>query len=240
VLRQMLNNYDRRDALVALWLELLGESLLRQGRWDEAYQAYVAAIEKNEDREWLQHIGMGRALTKGNQAPEAIEAEFHKAIALAPDQAEGFDAMGDFYMMEGRYGGAVRMYGEAIFHVPREHQKYLGWLYLKRGRAALAGSDLSTAVNTLKVATSMFPEDPELHFLLAQAYFRLDNAPLAIQMLDQSLSLGVSPSVGRLMHAARLYEQAGDSPRALEAYCRALALDPENEAAQAGVKRHSQ
>jgi tetratricopeptide (TPR) repeat protein len=114
------------------------------------------------------------------------------------------------------------------------HASWTGWVAAavaerRRGR-------WMAARGALEVALEMAPGAAVAHAELAEALLQLDDAAGALNHTERAMALeGESP--GGLSLKARALEAAGRIPEARPVAARALAMDPENAAALALVRR---
>lgn len=127
----------------------------------------------------------------------------------------------DRALAEGRFKDALAAYGEIVAASPRDHHALR-----EAGRAAHALQEFSTAVDLLSRADAVATgPDPELHYLLGEAYWTLDQHDLATAMYRRALAeIGDAPTdrMERLW-LAKIDARFGDR-RAADAIYDALAL----------------
>src|SRR5262249_6348321 len=106
----------------------------RAGRLDEATQAYSAAIAGSPDSAFLYRELAAVERQKGNA--DAALADFRKAASLDPTDARSLVQIGEILEGGGDFGGAEKIYGDALAIEPNaEVEKRLEAV---RARIALA------------------------------------------------------------------------------------------------------
>ena len=136
----------------------LGDVLRQQERYDEASQAYDAAIELIEDpseNHWIVFYARGIAHERTDQRNEA-EPDFRKALELRPDQPQVLNYLGySLVEMQTNLEEALEMIQRAV--AARPDSGYitdsLGWVLYRMGR-------YEEAVGHLERAAELMPEDP--------------------------------------------------------------------------------
>jgi cytochrome c-type biogenesis protein CcmH/NrfG len=203
----------------------------------ERAAATACSLEPGSAEAWL--IRGHVALVKGDVA----QAEKHArtAIRLRPDGVEPWLALGDALLRaEGntRAAEAVSAFREAA---GRGANPYV----LRRlGEALVRAGQAESGVETLRSAAKLAPRDASIAYQLAQALQATGAAKEASEWSDRARKLQdlryqlialqrkvqQAPDDSALLaKLARQYLAVGDRPSALDAYKRALALDPDNQ-----------
>ena len=86
--------------------------LVRQGRFDEAAQAYATAIASSPDSSFLYREIAGVERQKGNL--DAALADFRKALALDPTDARSLEQIGDVLETQNDLEGAEKSFADAL------------------------------------------------------------------------------------------------------------------------------
>jgi len=139
--------------------------------------------------EALQHMQAGAEAEKNGHFDAAI-AEFRKLTELEPTFATGFVSLGQAYLENHDYGGAIAPLKQALKLSPdlRPAHQLLGYALLARGYAAEAiphlekvedraalgiaqqeAGQLPDAVTNLQAALAKHPDDPDLLYYLGRA-----------------------------------------------------------------------
>ena len=101
-----------------------------------------------------------KAYGESTANPEAAIADFDRAAALNPLEAEPLFAKGSLEARLGNQSLALEALNQAI---KREPENYAGYYLLAQG---LAGSDPVAAIEALENAQNLNPTDPEIRALL--------------------------------------------------------------------------
>ncbi len=105
---------------------LLGDTLWSSGLFEEAEQAYAAAL-KADRTEARAHHGRARALTARNRPADAL-VEAQEAVKLAPREAEFHHTVGVIYEREHRYEDAAAAFGNYVNLLPnKDHSEKAMW-----------------------------------------------------------------------------------------------------------------
>jgi tetratricopeptide (TPR) repeat protein len=98
---------------------------------------------------------------------DAAATAFEKCIALNPQDARGYEALGYLYLQIEADSKALLMYREIVQRHPdvAEHRNGLGFVYLMMGKDRKAIEQFQTAVR-------LNPFEPSFHLNLAETYKR--------------------------------------------------------------------
>jgi Tfp pilus assembly protein PilF len=111
----------------------------------------------------------------------------------------------------------------------------------EEGHARLEAGDPEGALDALERAVALDPNNAFAYQYLAEAYLGLERYDQALTFADRAAALGTSvPPVWRSRTFAlqgQILETAGNFDRARGAYRKALATDPANDTARAGLER---
>jgi len=190
--------------------------------------------------EALQHLQAGTEALKQRRLDVAI-AEFRKVTELDPTQAAGFANLGEAYMENQDYGGAIPPLKRALELSPGllGAQQLLGYALLRQGYAAeaiphrqraqeqgalgitlIATGQLPEAIANLQAALAKRPNDPDLLYYLGRA-----SGLLSKQSIDTLLA--AYPDSARAHQAlAENYFVLRQMPEAEKEYREALRLRP--------------
>ena len=215
------------------WRMLLADYLSQDKRWVEAESVYEDAIRTGNGRDaaWA-YIGLGRALYYDGSGLEAALAEIRRGIALSPDEADGYVAVGDLLAAEKRYAEADSWFNQAAQRDPGDV-----WIVTRRVDLLLAEGRAKAAIGLAKEALVRFPGQPHLYYQLGQAYRSLGDFASALSAAETSVSLDRSGNVGYRLALASLYRRAGRREDAARTYRLVLDLDPSNATAIAALAR---
>jgi len=207
----------------APWLIRLGDLQRGQQRWEEARQAYQAALQgKAADASaW---IGLGWTAYEGQHDVAAAEQIFQQAMRADPARADAYFALAELMRRERRYPEADDYYVQAL-----EKNPQASWGWVLRGNTARESGDLEKAIAIYQSGIAQFPNEAALYYELAWAY-HLNNQPQqAMAAIEEALRLMVTPNSNYYLRAGMIYELAGYKIQALINYQTGLILDPQNK-----------
>lgn len=188
-----------RERAMAMWralgapaqLAAQGETLLEQGAWQAAIEAYRAAIEVAPGYEdayyplgWTLYKHMGRF-------EEALEI-FHTAQKSVPNSPWPYVNSGDLYMDRGQVQHAIRWYAQALNVAPGEPNldTKLAWAYVTAGNQMLEAGQLEEAEAAYQSALEVVPAYAEAYQGLARlAWEGRGERPAALAALQRAIAL---------------------------------------------------
>lgn len=200
----VLDRLDRTDAAIgeleslaaadptrAEPLARLGDILRGRSRYAEAAAAYdraVARLGPPERRQWALYYARGIALERSKDWSRA-EADFLRALELAPDQPYVLNYLGYSWVEQGReLARAKRMIERAVELRPHDGHiiDSLGWVLFRLG-------DHRGAVRWLERAVELLPRDPVINDHLGDAYWAVGRRAEAQFQWRRALNLGPEP-----------------------------------------------
>lgn len=202
----------------------LGVCLESQGRMDESFRLYVAALDLNPDFA-LAHKNLGVLLMRRGGMREA-ETHFRQAIDNAPNYGDAYGKLGICLAQQGRTSDAIALLEKAVALTPTDATVYnnLGWI--------LAGSKrFDEAILAYRKALALDPA-------YAEAYYNLGTALVSFGRFHEAIS--------PLAHAARIkpdyadayynmghaYFRLGRRQEAIDAFRAALRIDRQHAPAR--------
>ena len=201
-----------------------------QGRLAEAEVVFQQALSEHPDTIYLL-TGLGRVYADQGQREKAIEL-FERAIALYPDQGDGYFQLGQLLAAEKRYLEAEGLLKQAV----QLNSNSLGYC-LARGNNAWKADDWVLAIEVYQDCSERFPKDGRAFGGLANALYQEGRSAEAQTTIEQALKLPPNPGAPDWTLAGLIYESNGEVERAREAFLRVLELDPQNSIALAGLER---
>ncbi|MGF1593227.1 MAG: tetratricopeptide repeat protein [Kiloniellaceae bacterium] len=171
-------------------LERKGNLLREQERYEEAVEAYDAAVERLERRgpiearHWSLLYLRGIALERSDQW-ERAEADFKHALGLQPEQPYVMNYLAYSWVEKKQnLGEAEAMLERAVKLRPRDGYivDSLGWVYYRLGR-------FDEAVTQLERAVALRPQDPTINDHLGDAYWQVGRRNEARFQWRRALSL---------------------------------------------------
>lgn len=170
----------------------LGDILRGRSRFPEAAAAYDRAVERlgpPERRQWTLYYARGIALERSKDWPRA-EADFLRALDLAPDQPYVLNYLGYTWVEQGReLARAKRMIERAVELRPNDGHiiDSLGWVLFRLG-------DHRGAVRWLERAAELLPRDPVINDHLGDAYWAVGRRNEAQFQWRRALNLEPEPA----------------------------------------------
>jgi tetratricopeptide (TPR) repeat protein len=167
-----------------------GNLLREEERFDEAVEAYDAAVERLEQRgpiearHWSLLYFRGIALERSDQWDRA-EADFKHALGLQPEQPYVMNYLAYSWVEKKQnLGEAEAMLVRAVKLRPRDGYivDSLGWVYYRLGR-------FDEAVTQLERAVALRPQDPTINDHLGDAYWQVGRRNEARFQWRRALSL---------------------------------------------------
>lgn len=230
VLRYALGRYPYAKES-SLWKYRLGDFLRFQDRWDEAFLLFHEMLAENND-DWKAHIALGWIIYESTSDYEATLAEFQKAIAIAPQNGEGYIAIGQIMANEKIYSEAGTWLTTAVKLNPENK-----WWWLSRANTTLTAGDIDKALIQYEETITRFPNWAPGYYEMAWAYKLANQQKNALQTIDQAISLQQPPNGWYYFRAGLIFEWAGLDTDARSAYQIALKLLPENESITTSLYR---
>lgn len=170
---------------------VLGDVLRRAERFDEAAEAYAAALELSGGLDaplWRLQYARGIALERSRRWPEA-EAALRRALELEPDQPFILNYLGYSWVDQGLYlDEAKAMLYRAVELRPNDGfiVDSLGWAYYRLGEYA-------KAVIHLERAVELEPGDPVINDHLGDALWKVGRVREARFQWERALTLDPEP-----------------------------------------------
>jgi tetratricopeptide (TPR) repeat protein len=165
--------------------EALGQlfGMYRERKRELELEPLVREALARNDGAMLHHNWLGLILARRGDAAGA-EAEFRRALELAPDFGGTMANLGSLYGRTGRFEDAVAILSRAVRLEPRnlEAQVNLGAALAKLGR-------LEQAIATLEQALRLGLRSPELLDAIGLAYAQSGDTSRAAELLRESLAL---------------------------------------------------
>ncbi|MDP3854410.1 tetratricopeptide repeat-containing sulfotransferase family protein [Phenylobacterium sp.] len=197
---------------------LLAAALRRQGRSGAALEVLGPAAEARPDLAQLQFETALARMALGD-GPAAIIA-LNRVVALAPDHAQAWRALGDQLTLADRHEEADAAYARHIKASTRDPR-------LIEAATALCDNRLAVAERLLRTFLKAHPTDVGAIRMLAEAGLRLGRYDDAEALLARALELAPSFAAARQNYATVLYRQ-NKAAQAIVQVDLLLADDPRN------------
>ncbi|MEK7256140.1 MAG: tetratricopeptide repeat protein, partial [Bacteroidota bacterium] len=233
-------------------LELLGLARYHRGNFEKSISAFSAAMQVRQTESL--YLNRGLALASASHPKEAFN-DFNQALKMNPDNLAACLGKGAVLIELGQFslaldwldkalelepGNASALTNQAIAHFKMEEKDAAAGLFeqaislqpqasifLARGQCRLEVRDWSGALQDVKLAMEVEPENPEVYFFLGTVEMKMGNAAAAIESF--SIALEVNPTVACLMKRAEAFRQNNQHYEAINDAYRALDLEPGNQ-----------
>jgi len=172
-------------------------------------------------------------LYRAEKMSESAEAHLRKSVALRPKDPRYLGEIADLYREGQRFQQAISYYLAAISIAPQDARLWtgLGLAYRGAGRS-------DEALQAFRQVVLREPENAFVHYQMGVTYLeekRFDEAASALQMAALEDPTKPDPH----LELGRLYNLRGEKIQALEAFRRALRLDPLNTSTLRAVEELS-
>ncbi len=221
-----------------------GNSLMNEGRYEEAIEAYNNALRiKPKDVELLKRIG--KACVKIGVDREAIEI-YKQVTHLKPDDAEAHFALGDIYSRRGKDEQAMESFKQVIHFNPNSAETYvrLGDIFCRYGLRQVGkkifeqtigirlitpdyGSGYEQAIEAYNKALAIKPNLASAYSGLGWVFKVLEEYEKAIETFNQAISLDPD-NVFAYYEIGRIYMKDARYKKAVEILEQAIQIDPED------------
>jgi len=226
-------NTEKKEPSVKAYL-LVGDVYYSSGEYDAAMIAFRRALEKEPDNVYALY-GLGRTQLRMLQFSAAIE-NLKKAIALDSNFAPAYVALAQAYTDRYTYAedkeSAAAYLDQALLildDAKRVDPNYYP-IYNQRGLIYQYKGDLKKAEEAFKKALELGPNDPIVHYNLAQVYLSEGKLDEAIKMLEEGVALDPQSAQLQLLYGKALAVK-GDLAKAEEAFKKGVELEPLNAGA---------
>jgi tetratricopeptide (TPR) repeat protein len=185
----------------------LGDMLRSKQRFAESVTAYdraIALIPHPDHADWVVFYDRGIAHERSHQWQKA-EADFHRALELAPDQPFVLNYLGYAWADMGHnLDRARQMIQKAAERRPNDGAitDSLGWVEYRQGAVA-------DAVRTLERAVELEPEDATINAHLGDAYWAAGRKIEARYQWQRALTLNPEPGDVAKLEAKLSTERVG-------------------------------
>jgi Flp pilus assembly protein TadD len=156
--------------------------------------------------EHRRHYLLGLAYLKIDRVAQAIP-EYQEALKLDPENMVYHADLAYCYLRSQKIELAQQ---EARKAVDRSQKKFLPYLVL--GIVQAEAGDLDGAINFYQQALSLAEDEPQIHWNLAQAYFKKENKLMGSYHLARYSRLNMEPAkaVEQFKHAQDLAEKGSE------------------------------
>jgi tetratricopeptide (TPR) repeat protein len=181
----------------------------------------------------IAHSSIANVRYKQNRVEEGVEHS-ERAVALAPEYAEGYNGLGVGLAREGRVADAIVAYQRAISLQPAfdEAETNLGVSLAQQG-------DLPAAIEHYQHALESNPDDGNAHVNWGNALVRLGRPAEAVAHYAAAVRIRPDNTDAQLNWGVALARE-GQYAEAIDHFRAALAIDPNNSDARGYLARATQ
>ncbi len=192
----------------------LGQALTMEGRFDEAMEHYLAALQIKPDHE-LAHNNLGLSYQSQGQWEKAA-SEYGEALRINPTHAEIHFNLAVAQIVLGDPTNAVKHLGYTLEAIPRHR-----FAHVQMGDALLALHRSAEATDHYREALRLKPDYAEamdkLAWILAtDSNPALRNGREAVRLAEEACRLTKYEQPGMLATLSAAYGELGDFKRAVE------------------------
>ena len=190
-----LGNYEKAAAALEVAVKLapndfnssftLAIAYLQQRQFTAARRVFDSMILQFGEQPQI-HIAVGRAFREAGRLPEAIE-EFKRAIALNPQFPGAHYNLGLAYLWNEGASAVANAEEEFKIELAANPNDYFSNYYL--GITCIFQRKWEPAIDFLKTASRIQPNNPDPYFQLSQVYQELQKHDLAIEVLRKAIDL---------------------------------------------------
>ncbi|MCA9069878.1 MAG: tetratricopeptide repeat protein, partial [Planctomycetaceae bacterium] len=153
------------------WRELRIESQLASGRYPDALKSLEEALRRYEESIRLRWLGCKVYRLNGQSETAATQlAEIKKRFESSPYRyrnALDMVVLGKYYLDQGEDAKTIL---DSIYKKVQQDQPRIAEGFTAAGELALTKQDFGLAAAQYEKAVKLDPDDPAIHFALAQAY----------------------------------------------------------------------
>lgn len=220
------------------WLRELGTLYQGQKAWHKALAIYTQLVAALPDSapDWVQ---LGWLYYERDKDSAQAMAQFQRAITVAPQEGDGYYAIGSLLSSEQRYQEAEPWFAQAVEREPNQP-----WWYLTQASNLEQAGKLPVALQIYTVVEQRFPKFAQGYHQAAWAYQQAKQPTKAIVAIEQAIQLARDnygtdhkTQASYYTRAGQIYESTGKLTAAVAAYEKAEQLDPSQKEAQNGLAR---
>lgn len=203
----------------------LASVLAKNRQYPEAIQAYSKVIEQSPNN--VQALmGLGQVYARLQQYNEAV-AVLERAARLNPNDKELYYNLGQAYEQTKDFVKAADVYGKFIQSQPPD-----AWSgYLQLGLCYIELNQYDMAIQALLEAAKTQPRDIKTNYTLAMAYQKAGQQAQAEQIYESLALLNPQEAATYYSMIVKMYDEAGNFAKSVEAARKVVELNPKNELA---------
>jgi tetratricopeptide (TPR) repeat protein len=203
----------------------LAAVLAKSRDFQGAIQAYTKVIEQSPNN--VQALaGLGQVYLRLQQYGDAISV-LERAVRLNPTDKEIYFNLGQSYEQTKDFVKAADAYGQFIQSQPPD-----AWAgYLQLGLCYIELGQYDMAIQALLEAAKTQPQDIKTNYTLALAYQKAGQPAKAEEIYKSLALLNPQEATTYFSLIVKMYDDAGNYPKAIESARKVVELNPKNETA---------
>ena len=208
--------------IAVIMISLYGfASFERNKVWQSDIKLWQDVVEKSP-KKYRAHKYLGLAFQKEARDHVKALAEYHKVLALQPDDFDTYNNMGLAYMKTGKYDEAIDAFLEAIKLKPTAPHPYinLSGIYNITGEHE---KELDALLNAINIS----PYDAGAHYLLGNLYVWENLLDRALSEFQKAVEIDPRHSMAH-NNIGNIYMVNKDFSMAIEEYKKAIKTNPHN------------
>lgn len=200
---------------------MLGELYMAGGKNEQAIEMFEKALPLVKDKS-RPRVALAKLYLDAKR-PEKAEPHLKKIVAAQPDYPKANRRLGDLMLMRGKTKQALQYY-------LREREEHGADLEMQQkiAEAYFTLGDLENAEREFKKVIDIEPRTASAYFRLSVILVRRGKASEAQSYLSQGEVLGQADSA-IYCELGKTYAKSGSEGRAIDAYKKCLAADPDNQ-----------
>jgi len=210
---------DRIQPRNPLLLELLGDAYAGQQMLEKAIETYTSALEDASEKDKL-YTKLGFAMANLDRVEEAVAA-LENAVKLNSVNPDVFYLLGDLYSELELKDKAVTAYRKSLELKPDQKE-----VLYNLGTLFAAEEQFAEALEELKAAVELDPQYAPAWINIALVSQKLGLDDDAIQANERVIALGHGTAMN-YFHLGVLYAKAEKADPSIEAFAKAVDLEPE-------------
>ncbi len=151
----------------ARFYQVLGDDMLVQEDFSKAIEEYQEAL-KRDPRSVGAHLGIGQAVLaqgKNEDSMKSADQEFHKELAIDPDNPDALFQLGQIAYDRGEMDEASRLFMESL-----KRRQSFPEAHIALAKVSSDRNQDADAVRHLETAIMLAPNNRTAHYRLAQLY----------------------------------------------------------------------
>jgi len=208
----------------------IGKSLLEENRYDSAIYYLKEAITRNPSL-YSANLDLAKAYYFKDKFLAAAN-EFEKVVGKVKMSGLDHYYRAICHEKTGSPDLAINAYQSAAKEFGKDNSIESINSHLKAGKADLEKKNYESALAHFQIIVSADPDEskvPDIQFLLADAYYGLQNNQKAISCLEKALAKN-DKNVEAYARLADLYQKSGNTDKAKQIYEKMIAINPNDPA----------